>query len=153
MRKLPLLLCLPFLLLACVRGQTMAASALSPDFEADFERLFLSGEPLRYQDNVAFLDAILEAELTPEDRDRVRAELKQFLAAEPEPRPYAPDSLHTGVAPEIAFLRLQAMQVLAQVGTREDAAFLRDLRATGEEHPLFEEARQEAIETLESITP
>ena len=124
-------------------------SNLRPEFEAEFDRLFLSQEPLRYQDNLQFLSSILEAELNPKDRERVIAKLKEFLTTEPIPRPYAPDSTHTGVASEIAFLRLQAVQVLAEVGTKEDAAFIRNLETSEEEHPLFDEECQKAIEKLE----
>jgi hypothetical protein len=149
MKKLSLLLSLLPMLLACAQGPTQAVSALDPDFETEFERLFLSQEPLRYQDNVAFLESILEAELDPEDRERARVKLKEFLTAEPQPRPYAPDSLHTGVASEIAFLRLQALQVLAEIGAQEDADFIRNLKKSEEEHPLFDEECQQAIEKLE----
>ncbi len=148
MKRLPFLLCLLPLLLACAREATRTVSGLRPNFEAEFDRLFLSQAPLRYQDNVAFLDSILKAELSPEDRELVRAKLKEFLSTKPEGRPYAPDSLHTGVASETAFLRLQALQTLAEIGTLEDAEFIRTLK-TSEEHPLFDEERQQAIEKLE----
>jgi len=122
---------------------------MPPEFEAEFDRLFLSQEPFRYQDNVQFLESILELELNPGERERVRAKLKQFLTADLIPRPYAPDSIHTGVASEVAFLRLQAVQVLAEIGTKEDAEFIRYLDKESEEHPLFDDECQQAIEKLE----
>jgi hypothetical protein len=125
-------------------------SALGPDFSTEFDRLFLSAEPLRYQDNVAFLEAIRLEELSTAEKDLVRTKLKQFLAIENQNREYAPDSEHTGVASEIAFLRLQAIQVLAEVGTREDVEFIQDLVNNPEgEHPLFEEECNKAIEKLD----
>jgi hypothetical protein len=115
----------------------------------EFDRLFLSQEPLRYQDNRGFLASIQKAKLNPKERELVSAKLREFLYAKPKPRPYAPDSMHTGVASEIAFLRLQALQVLAEIGTKKDAAFLRHLDAIADEHPLFGEERKEAIKRLE----
>ena len=120
------------------------------EFEADFDRLFLSQEPLRYQDNVQFLEAILALELNPQERDLVSTKLKEFLTAESKPRPYTPDSTHTGVASEMAFLRLRAVQMLGEIGTKEEAEFIRNLDTKSEEHPLFEEECRKAIEKLES---
>ena len=113
---------------------------LRPDFESEFDRLFLSGEPLRYQDNVGFLKSIQVTALNPAEREIVRTKLKRFLSAKIEKREYAKDSEHTGVASEIAFLRLQALQLLALVGTREDIEFIENLDFSSErEHPLFSE--------------
>ena len=124
---------------------------LRTDFETEFDRLFLSNEPLRYQDNVAFLEAIEVGELDLTEKELIRTKLKQFLSMQLQDRDYAPDSVHTGVASEIAFLRLQAVQLLRQVGTGEDVEFVRllldDLMA---EHPLFEEECLLTIETLET---
>jgi hypothetical protein len=58
--------------------------------------------------------------------------------------------MHTGAASEIAFLRLQALQVLADIGTKEDAAFIRHLDARADEHPLFDEECRKAIKRLET---
>jgi hypothetical protein len=58
--------------------------------------------------------------------------------------------MHTGVASEIVFLRLQALQVLAEIGTKEDANFIRHLNAGADEHPLFDEESKEAIKRLET---
>ena len=119
------------------------------DFSTEFDRLFLSDEPLRYQDNVAFLEAIRLEELSAAEQDLIATKLKQFLTIENQDREYAPDSEHTGVASEIAFLRLQAIQVLAQVGTRKDVEFIRNLASDPErEHPLFEDECNKAIDKL-----
>jgi len=124
-------------------------SILRSDFSTEFDRLFLSNEPLRYQDNVACLDAIPGEELRAAEKDLVKTKLKQFLSLQNQNREYTPDSVHTGVASEIAFLRLQALQVLAEVGTREDIEFIHNLVSNPEgEHPLFEEECKKAIEKL-----
>lgn len=128
---------------------TQFQTDLSPDFCAEFDRLFLSQEPLRYQDNVAFLRSIQAKELSLTERELVGAKLKQFLAARIENREYAPDSEHTGVASEIAFLRLQAVQILAEVGTQRDADFIQHLDRNAEtEHPRFHEECEKAFRKL-----
>jgi hypothetical protein len=125
--------------------------SLSPDFSAEFDRLFLSQEPLRYQDNVAFLKSIPAAELSPAERDLVKTKLKEFLSAKIENREYAPDSEHTGLASEIAFLRLQALQLLAKVGTKRDIEFIHNLDQNPErEHPVFAAECEKAIEKLKN---
>ena len=124
-------------------------SALRSDFSTEFDRLFLSNEPLRYQDNIAFLEAIRLEELSTAEKDLIRTKLKQFLSIENQNREYAPDSEHTGVASEIGFLRLQAIQVLVEVGTRKDVEFIQNLvNNPGREHPLFEDECNKAIEKL-----
>ena len=124
-------------------------SILQSDFSTEFDRLFLSNEPLRYQDNVAFLDAIPVEELSSPEKDLLKTKLKLFLSLQNQNREYAPDSVHTGVASEIAFLRLQAVQVLGEIGTREDIEFIQNLETNPEgEHPLFEEECKKAIEKL-----
>jgi hypothetical protein len=124
-------------------------NVLNPDFSNEFDRLFLSDETLRYQDNLAFLEAIPLEDLNSDEIDLVRIKLKAFLLLENQNRPYAPDSIHTGVASEIAFLRLYAVQVLGEIGTREDAEFIRNLTLQPEgEHPLFQEECDKAIENL-----
>ena len=128
-----------------------AAQALSPEFESEFDRLFLSREPFRYQDNVQFLLAIENRKLNPDQRVLVRGRLKAFLSAKPQRRPYAADSDHTGVASEASFLRLQAVQLLAKIGEKEDAAFLRGIDPKAEdEHPVFGDACRSAIKELEA---
>lgn len=124
-------------------------STLRSDFSTEFDRLFLSNEPLRYQDNVTFLDTIPMEELSAAEKNLVKTKLKQFLSLQNQDRDYAPDSVHTGVASENAFLRLQAVQVLAEVGTREDVEFMHNLlNNLNEEHPSFEEECKKAIEKL-----
>lgn len=124
-------------------------STLRSDFSTEFDRLFLSNEPLRYQDNIAFLEAIRLEELNTAEKDQVRTKLKQFLSIGNRNREYAPDSEHTGVASEIAFLRLQAIHVLAEVGTRKDVEFIQNLVNNPEgEHPLFEDECNKAVEKL-----
>lgn len=119
------------------------------DFSTEFDRLFLSNEPLRYQDNVAFLESIRLEELSTAEKDLLKTKLKQFLSMENQNREYAPDSEHTGVASEIAFLRLQALQVLEGVGSRKDVEFIQNLANNPErEHPLFEDECRKVIEKL-----
>ncbi len=122
---------------------------LRSDFSAEFDRLFLSNDPLRYQDNVAFLDAIRLEELSTTEKDLLKTKLKQFLSLQNLDREYAPDSELTGVASVIAFLRLQAVQVLGEIGSKEDIEFIQNLETNPEgEHPLFEEECKKAIEKL-----
>ena len=124
-------------------------NTLRSDFSTEFDRLFLSNDPLRYQDNVAFLESIRLEELSTAENDLIKTKLKQFLSIENQNREYAPDSEHTGVASEIAFLRLLAIQVLADVGTRKDVEFIQNLADNPEaEHPLFEDECKKAIEKL-----
>jgi hypothetical protein len=124
-------------------------SSLGSDFSTEFDRLFLSNEPLRYQDNVAFLEAIRLEELSTTEKYLLKTKLKRFLSIVNLNREYAPDSEHTGVASEIAFLRLQVIQVLAEVGTMEDVEFIQNLVNNPErEHPLFEDECNKAIEKL-----
>lgn len=129
--------------------ETETSSALSADFSTEFDRLFLSHEPFRYQDNVAFLEAVRVEELSTEEKDLFRTKLKQFLSIEEYSREYALDSEHTGIASEIAFLRLQTLQILTEVGKVEDIEFIQNLSKYLEgEHPLFQEECQKSIEKL-----
>ena len=113
-------------------------STLQSDFSVEFDRLFLSDEPLRYQDNVAFLEVIRLQELSIKEKHLVKIKLKQFLSIENQDREFASDSVHTGVASEIAFLRLQAIHILAEIGTMNDIEFIQSLVNNPEgEHPLF----------------
>lgn len=124
-------------------------NTLRSDFSTEFDRLFLSNEPLRYQDNVAFLDTIPVEELSAAEKDLLKTKLKLFLSHKNQDREYAPDSELTGVASGIAFLRLQAVQVLGEIGTREDVEFIQNLQTNPEgEHPLFETECKKTIEKL-----
>jgi len=125
------------------------SSDLPADFVERFDRMFLSSEPLRYQDNVALLDSIDAERLSALDRETVRSKLKSFLSARDVNRGYADDCMQTGVADPFAFLRLQSVRVLARVGAAEDVPFLRGLDTSRDaEHPLFKEEVQKAIELL-----
>ncbi|MCD4817223.1 MAG: hypothetical protein K8S23_00850 [Candidatus Cloacimonetes bacterium] len=124
-------------------------NTLKSDFSTEFERLFLSNEPLRYQDNVTFLKNIRLKELSTTEKNLLKSKLKIFLSLENRNREYALDSQHTGVASEIAFLRLQAIQIFGEVGTKKDAEFIQNLLNNIErEHPLFEDECQKAIKKL-----
>ena len=124
-------------------------SILQSHFSTEFDRLFLSNEPLRYQDNVAFLDAIPVEKLSSPEKDLLKTKLKLFLSLQNQNREYAPDSELTGVASGIAFLRLQAVQMLGEIGTREDIEFIQNLVNNPEgEHPLFETECKKIIEKL-----
>jgi len=124
-------------------------NTLGSDFSTEFDRLFLSNEPLRYQDNVAFLEAVRLDELSIAEKDLLKTKLKHFLSIENPNSEYAADSEHTGVASEIAFLRLRSVQVLAEIGTRMNVEFIIKLGHNPErEHPLFAEECKKAIETL-----
>ena len=151
MKRILFILMILIALVGCDRQSTTPdnKNTLGSEFSAEFDRLFLSDEPLRYQDNVAFLDAIYLDELSTEDKELVRTKLKQFLSNDIKDREFALDSIHTGVASEIAFLRLKAIQLLAEVGTSEEVEFIQNLRIYSEgEHPLFEEECKKAIEKL-----
>ena len=119
---------------------------LGTEFTTMFDRLFLSDEPLRYQDNVAFLSDIPLDVLSGVEEDLLSEKLKQFLSLEINDREFASDSTHTGVASEIAFLRLQAVQILGVVGSGEDVELIHSLKTnTIGEHPLFAEECMKAI--------
>ncbi len=154
MKKTLLILFVLLGLIGCSQQSPQAPSQefnsiLRSDFSTEFDRLFLSNEPLRYQDNVAFLDAIPVEELRAVEKDLLKTKLKQFLSLKNQDREYAPDSEHTGVASEIAFLRLEAIQVLAEVGTKKDVEFIQNLLNNIDgEHPLFEAECKKAIEKL-----
>ncbi|MCJ7626722.1 MAG: hypothetical protein MUO76_24790 [Anaerolineaceae bacterium] len=124
-------------------------SSLRIDFSIEFDRLFLSNEPLRYQDNKAFLEAIRFDEFTTIDKELIRTKTILFLSIEDQNREYTADCEHTGVASEIAFLRLQAIQVLAEVGTSDDIEFIQNLmKHPVGEHPLFQDQCRKSIEQL-----
>ena len=125
------------------------SSGLPTDFIEQFDRMFLSMESLRYQDNVALLDSIDTERLSALDRETVRLKLRSFLSARNVSRGYADDCTQTGVADPFAFLRLQSVRILARVGRQEDIPFLRGLGTSRDaEHPLFEEEREKAIAAL-----
>ena len=154
MKKTLLILFTLIVLIGCSQ-QTPPTSTLEinntlrSDFSTEFDRLFLSNEPLRYQDNVAFLDTIPVEELSAAEKDLLKTKLKLFLSHKNQDREYAPDSELTGVASGIAFLRLQAVQVLGEIGTREDIEFIQNLETNPEgEHPLFETECKKTIEKL-----
>jgi hypothetical protein len=155
MKRFLLLPVFSLLLVGCVRHVPEPAApesddVLRSDFSAEFDRLFLSQEPLRYQDNEAFLEAIRPEDLSSDEQALVRVKLIQFLSLEAWEREYAPDSLHTGVASEMAFLRLGAVQLLAKVGRSEDVVFIQRLIVEpGGEHPTFVDACLKAIEALD----
>jgi hypothetical protein len=154
MKKTLLILFVFVALIGCSQQSPQTPSpeinaTLGVDFSTEFDRLFLSNEPLRYQDNVSFLDAIPVEELRAVEKDLLKTKLKQFLSLKNQDREYAPDSVHTGVASEIAFLRLQAIQVLAEGGTKNDVEFIQNLLNNIDgEHPLFEAECKKAIEKL-----
>ena len=154
MKKAFFIVCTVCVVVGCSRQATpvpQVETGLIPEFESKFDRLFLSQEPLRYQDNVQFLSSIQNTKLSPKEIELVSDKLKAFLSAKSDGRPYAQDSQLTGVASPIAFLRLQAVQILADVGTEEDAAFIRGLDPKAEgEHPVFDEECQKAIKELET---
>jgi hypothetical protein len=149
-----LLLIVSFGLIGCTQQSQQSStpkinSTLRSDFSTEFDRLFLSNEPLRYQDNVAFLETIRLKELSAVEKNLIKTKLKQFLSIENQQREYTPDSRHTGIASEIAFLRLQVIQVLSEVGTSADVEFISNIIKNPErEHPLFEEECEKAIEKL-----
>jgi len=153
MKRALLFLLILFGLIGCMQQSSTPKinSTLRTDFSTEFDRLFLSNEPLRYQDNVVFLEAISIEELNIEEENLIKGKLKQFLSIENQQREYTPDSQHTGVASEMAFLRLQAIQLLAEVGTSADVEFISKIIKNPEgEHPLFEEECVKAIEKIDN---
>ena len=151
MKRILFILMILIALVGCDRQSTTPynKNTVGSEFSAEFDRLFLSDEPLRYQDNVAFLDTIRLKELSNTENNLIKSKLKQFLSIENQNREYAPDPEHTGIASEIAFLRLQAIQVLAEVGTSADVEFISNIINNPEgEHPLFEDECKNAIQKL-----
>ena len=136
-----------------------ASAALPPDFEKEFDRHFLSTEPMRYQDNDHLLGLIEPSLLSEQERDLVREKLKAFLlSSEPGEhwieRTFAPDSRHTGIAGELAFLRLDAVDLLGKIGRTKDIPFIEELVHQAaqadfpREHPSFKERCEEAIKNI-----
>ena len=153
MQNALLIVCIASALVGCSRqspSSPPSGTGLIAGFESKFDRLFLSHEPLRYQDNSALLSSIQKTALNPKELELVRAKFKEFLSAKPKPRPYAPDSMPTGVASETAFLRLQALRILAEIGTKDDETFIRGLDHRADEHPLFDGECQKAVKKLEA---
>ena len=152
MKKGLFIVCMLGAFVGCAKdagGPPHVEMGLRPDFSEEFDRLFLSEEPLRYQDNVQFLSFVRDAPLHQKEKAVVGAKLKRFLSSGSQDRPYAPDTQVTGVASPLAFLRLQAVQMLSEIGTREDAAFILSLDTQSrEEHPSFDEECQKAVEKL-----
>ena len=152
MKKSLFIVCIVGVLVGCARdagGPAPVETGLRPDFSAEFDRLFLSEEPLRYQDNIQFLSSVQDASLHQKERAVVGAKLKQFLSSGSQDRPYAPDTQVTGVASPLAFLRLKAIEMLSEIGTAEDADFILSLDTQSrEEHPVFDEECQKAVEKL-----
>lgn len=57
----------------------------------------------------------------------------------------------TGIASPIAFLRLQSVRLLSEVGTKRDIDFVQNLDKNLEkEHPVFDEECEKAIEKLKN---
>jgi len=130
-------------------GDQNKEAALPQDFASRFDKLFLSQAPLRYQDNTALLDGVHPEKLSAEQRDTVRAKIKEFLARKDVAVTYAKDCLQTGVADPLAFLRLQSVRILAQVGKKEDVDFIRQLdKRPGIGHPLYVEECEKAMREL-----
>jgi len=126
-------------------------AALPPDFISSFDRLFLSRKPLRYQDNVVLLNAIQPENLTNHEKEIVRKKLKKFLSFNYAGRGFAKDCYQTGVADPFAFLRLECVKILAHVGKKEDAVFIRQLdKRRGVNHPSFAEICEKAMKELEN---
>jgi hypothetical protein len=151
---------LTILLVACLLGCTPIKekpstqengrkTTLPQGFVASFDTLFLSDAPLCYQDNLAFLKGIHLESLTNEERQCVRRKIKEFLTRNNADRKYAEDCYQTGVADPFAFLRLESVRILAQVGEREDIEFIRQLdKRRGINHPLYVEECERAIREL-----
>lgn len=126
-------------------------AALPADFISSFDRLFLSRESLRYQDNVVLLNAIHPENLTNHEKEIVREKLKKFLSFNYDGRGYAKDCYQTGVADPLAFLRLECVKILAHVGEKEDVVFIRQLdKRRGVNHPSFAEECEKAMKELEN---
>lgn len=135
-----------------------ASATLPPDFTKEFDRLFLSTEPLRYQENTRFLDLIELERLSEAERSLLRERLISFLhASGPDGflshREIAPDSLHTGVASEFATLRLRTVDLLGEIGEQPDLSFLESLCKKGlkppGEHPLFKGRCKKAMKSIQ----
>ncbi|MCX6826440.1 MAG: hypothetical protein NTV06_04110 [candidate division Zixibacteria bacterium] len=154
--KRKLLIIILFLLFA--NQLAVAETSLPDNFEADFNRLFLSTEPLRFQDNIALLDKIEAAipNLSQDEQDLVRGKSRRYLlVSQPGEfaisRVYAPDCLQTGVAAPVAFLRLTAVDMLGKIGNEDDADFINNLdKNKNFNHPYFEEICKKAVNYIQT---
>ena len=151
MKKYKIILLVMVVLLAGCTKSKNESSALPADFVNRFNRLFLSEEPLRYQDNVAILKAIKIEQLNLSDQKIIRIKIKIFFSHGCQNRDYAKDSWMTGVASPCAFLRLQSIQLFGDVGENADVKFIEGLREQNvAEHPLFKEGCNKAIEKIKN---
>ena len=125
-------------------------ASLQPDFAQEFDRLFFSLEPLCYNKSSALIANVPRKGLSEEERDLVRDKLRKFLWATPTNRRYDYSCGMTGVASPEAFLALDAIDLLAEIGTRDDAGFIRSLRSMLRftPHPLFDSRCEEAVHKL-----
>jgi hypothetical protein len=152
MKKALFIICIAWALVGCSRQAPAphVESSLGPEFESQFDRLFLSQEPLRYQDNVQFLSSIQKGKLNPKEIDLVRSRLKAFLQSNQSGRKYAPDSELTGRAPPLAFLKVKSVFLLGNIGTQADIPFIENLddNASGFPPDAFKRARREAVDKI-----
>ena len=143
-----ILLVIVVFLIGCAKDKT-EFNTLPTDFVYRFDMLFLSEEPLRYQDNVALLKAINIEQLNLSERKIIRIKLRKFLSHGCENRSYTKNSYLTGVASPCAFLRLESIQLLGDIGEKEDISFIESLwKQHKGDHSVFEENCNKAIEKL-----
>jgi len=129
--KTVLILAMCILVAGCIQGpsiDTEPGTSFSPaGFTKDFNRLFLSDTPLRYDDSHSFLSWLdHEARMSEADHRVVCSHLKQFLKRT-TPREIDPRGSETGVAPPEAVLRAYAVGLLGKFGAVEDIPFLKSL--------------------------
>jgi hypothetical protein len=126
-------------------------SGLPEGFARRFDRLFLSTEPVRYRDNVKLLAAVDVKRLNAAETGLLRSKLRSFLTSDQSTRKDAPGSDMPGRAPSLAFLRVKAVGLFGQVGTKEDVGFLRglDAKASGYPPAAFTRVCKNAVTAIE----
>ncbi|MFH1360908.1 MAG: hypothetical protein ABIJ41_07775 [Candidatus Omnitrophota bacterium] len=153
------LLILTLSLFLMIPSTAFAGDGLPRSFSEDFDRLFLSKEPVLYCDNFRLLREVPESEgLSKAERDLLRQKLKTFLlASQSQERASSRDYVFTsdctppGVASPIAFLRLESVSLLGRVGEKGDIPFIESLDQgpdNGFNHPFFKDECRKAIENI-----
>lgn len=126
-------------------------TGLPTQFEGTFDKLFLSKEPLHYQNNDALLRAIDLDKITQMERSVLRVKLCAFLSSDQKGRSYTPDCTVFGVAGPIEVLRFHSVTMLGQIGQSEDIDCIRGaMQARSFEHPGFRTACSNALEMIQN---
>jgi hypothetical protein len=141
--------------LAGEAGMSRASAEGQTNQVAHFDGLFLTDEPLRYQDCHSLLSWLdRESRLDAKERLTVCAKLRTFLNRKTA-RPLAPDCQLTGLAAPEAILRAYAARLLGKYGTVDDIPFLQEVakidQSTLPDGLRYEVTRTECEDSIKRI--